>query len=433
VYTLLWFLALPFLSLLTAVRGLREPEYRRGWGARFGHGSVAAPGGIWVHAVSVGEVQAASILIEALRQRWPALSLSLSCATPTGRARARVLMPDIPSQFAPYDMPGSVRRWLARLRPRLLIVIEAELWPNLLHAAWTAGVPTLIASARVSARSARLYARLPGLLRPALAANVWVGAQSTADAARYATLGVAATHVRVTGNIKFDRTVPVGLAQRGAQLRAGLGAGRAVWVAGSTHAQEDAIVLQAHRRLRERLPDALLILAPRHPQRFQAAAAAIEAQGMRCARRTAEAAAAVAMQNFDVLLLDTLGELMDFYAAADVAFVGGSLVPVGGHNLLEPAALGIPVLSGPHQFNSPDIARALAQQGALRLVHDADELGLALIEWLTDAQARDRAGAAGRAVIDANRGARGRLEQMVEELLGPLTTAAPAASESVPR
>jgi 3-deoxy-D-manno-octulosonic-acid transferase len=316
-----------------------------------------------------------------------------------------------------------VRRCLARLRPRLLIVLETELWPNLLHQAQRTGVPVLIASARVSKRSAGRYQRVPGLLRAVLAAGVWIGAQTEADAQRFAALGVPPARVSVVGNIKFDRALAPDVTERGAQLRARYGAGRPVWVAGSTHAGEEPIVLAAHRQLLGQQPRALLILAPRYPQRFAAAAAAISAQGFRCLRRSANAAGDDAPPgnasngDYQVLLLDTLGELADFYAAADVAFVGGSLVPIGGHNLLEPAALGLPVLSGPAQFNAPQIAEALGAQGALTLVHDAEELAAALARLLSDQHARAQQGAAGRAAIEANRGALARLVQLVEELV----------------
>lgn len=413
-YTLLLYLALPFVSLIVLLRGLRNREYWRGWGDRFGFGAQSLHGGIWVHAVSVGEVQAATVLIEALQARLPGSAITLSCATPTARARARALLPGVDVRYAPYDLPGSVRRCFARLAPRMLIVLETELWPNLLHAAQRLRVPVLIASARVSARSARIYQRLPGLLRAALAANAWVGAQTDADAQRFAALGVPPERLWVVGNIKFDRAPPPGQLERGAQLRTRYASGRAVWAAGSTHAGEEPIVLEAHRLLLGQQPRALLILAPRHPQRFDAAAAAVAAHGFACRRRSGGAPGA----DCQVLLLDTLGELSDFYAAADVAFVGGSLVPIGGHNLLEPAALGLPVLSGPQHFSSPQVARALGEQGALTIVHDAAELAAALTRLLADPQARAQQAAAGRAAIDANRGALERLLELIDRLPG---------------
>lgn len=419
-YTLLLYLALPFVSLIVLARGFREREYWRGWRERFGAGATRAGGGLWVHAVSVGEVQVAALLVHALRERAPALEVTLTCATPTGRTLARTLLPHIEVSYAPYDLPGSVRRYLARLRPRLLVLIESELWPNLLHQLKRAGTPTLIASARISARSAERYRRLPGLLRAALQGGVWVAAQSEADAQRFIALGVPRGRVSVVGNLKFDRVPSADTAARGAALRSQYAQARAVWVAGSVHpGVELQSVLSAQRRVRERL-DALLVLAPRHPPRFEEMAELISSQGWRLLRRSSGAHDAQA----EVLLLDTLGELQDFYAAADVAFVGGSLVPVGGHNVLEPAALGVPVLSGPQLSNSPEVARVLTAQGALTVVEDADALASAVQGLLADADLRARRGAAARVVIEANRGALERVLVLIDAL------AFKAASES---
>jgi len=422
-YTLLLYLALPFAMLIVGWRGLRTRDYWRGGAARFGFGTARAGGGIWVHAVSVGEVQVAAIVIAALREREPGREITLTCATPTGGARARALLPGLEVRYAPYDLPGCVRRCLARLRPRLLIVIETELWPNLLAEASRARVPVLIASARISARSAKIYQRLPGLMRAALAANVWVGAQTVADVERFAAIGVASKRLLLAGNVKFDRTLPADIYERGALLRACYAAGRPVWVAGSTHPAEEPIVLRAHRQLRDSEPQALLILAPRHPARFAAAAAAIAAQGFACVRRSSigsdPRAAAVLDSGHEVLLLDSLGELLDFYAAADIAFVGGSLVPIGGHNLLEPAALGLPVLAGPEQFNSPDVAQVLAQQGGLITVHDAEDLAAVLAGLFGDADRRALKGEAARLATDAHRGALGKLLRLIDTLLQP--------------
>lgn len=418
-YTLLLYLLLPFATLLVLVRGLRTREYWRGGWARFGFGAARLGGGVWVHAVSVGEVQVAAILIQALRERERSLEVTLTCATPTGRARARALLPGVEVRYAPYDLPGCIRRCLARLRPRLLILIETELWPNMLHEAGRAGLPVLIASARISERSSRIYRRLPSLMRGALERNVWVGAQTAADLARFAAMGVIPQRLTVVGNIKFDRILPADIHERGAQWRAYYAAGRPVWVAGSTHPDEEAIVLEAHRQLRAGHPRALLILAPRHPARFTAAAAAIAAKGFQYSRRSG----AGSQGPPDVLLLDSIGELLEFYAAADVAFVGGSLVPVGGHNLLEPAALGVPVVSGPEQFNSPDVARALAEQGALITVHDANELAAALASLIGDPDRRARKGDAARLAMDSHRGALAKLLRLTQALLS--TTSRP--------
>lgn len=422
-YTLLLYALLPLATLGVLWRGLRTRDYLRGGLARFGFGPKRIGGGLWVHAVSVGEVQVAATLVGALLERDPGLEVTITCATPTGRARARALLPGIDVRFAPYDLPGCLRRTFSRLRPRLLLIVEAELWPNMLHEAARADVPVLLASARVSARSAGIFRRFPGLLRPAMQANVWVGAQTAADLERFAALGVPPGRLALVGNVKFDRTLPDDIHERGVLLRACYASDRPIWVAGSTHPDEERIVLEAHRRVRAADSRTLLILAPRHPARFDAAAAAVAAAGFRCVRRSrvrdgqSLQADPVVDASHEVLLLDTLGELLEFYAAADVAFVGGSLVPVGGHNLLEPAALGLPVIAGPHQFNSPDIARALSQQGALIIVHDASGLADALVNLLGDAERRARKGDAARLAIDAHRGALGKLLRIIEGLL----------------
>ncbi len=423
-YTLLWYLALPLVLSAMALRSWRERAGFADWSQRFGFGPSRAGEGIWVHAASVGEVQAAAILIQALQGSEHRLSeITLTCITATGRARARALLPQIDVRYAPYDLPGAVRRTLQRLRPRLLIVMETELWPNLLHQAAQQGVAILLASARISARSSAWYRRLPSLLQPALRERVSVAAQSATDAQRFRALGVPSERVQVSGNLKFDRTLPSDLAARGAALRARYGAARPVWVAGSTQEGEERLVLAAQRQLRERFPQALLVIAPRYPQRFDSVVELVRAAGFTLARRSRAQESAAC----EVLVLDTLGELMEFYAAADVAFVGGSLVPVGGHNLLEPAALGLPVLSGPHQFNSPDIARALKNCGALTTVSDASSLAAALTQLLADPELRARQGRSAKAAIEANRGALAAIQSMVAALT-PIAVSSPAAA-----
>jgi 3-deoxy-D-manno-octulosonic-acid transferase len=415
-YTLLLRLLLPFAAAMAAMRALVRGESWRLTAERFGFGAPVPAGGVWVHAVSVGEVQAAAVLIGALRERI-ARPVILTCATPTGRAQAlQALAADVQVRYAPYDLPGAVRRTLRRLKPGLLVVMETELWPNLLALCAAARVPVLIASARVSERSARRYGRFPGLLRDALAAGVWVTAQSAADAERFRTLGVPDERVLLTGNVKFDREVPRDVQQRGAELRHRYAGYRPLWAAGSVHPGEIEAVIGAQLQLRQRQPAPVLVLAPRHPQRFDEAAAALARSGLRCVRRSQDRGADE-HPDIEVLLLDTLGELTDFYAAADLAYVGGSLVPVGGHNLLEPAALGLPVLAGPHQFNSPDVARLLADQRALRIVHTGAELALAVAALLDDEGQRRAQGQAARAVVEANRGALERVFRQVRELL----------------
>ncbi|MFC0709299.1 lipid IV(A) 3-deoxy-D-manno-octulosonic acid transferase [Azorhizophilus paspali] len=416
-YSLLLHLALPLILLRLAWRAWRAPAYARRVGERFALGLPALrPDGIWVHAVSVGESIAAAPLIRALQARHPELPLTVTCMTPTGSERIRALFGDsVQHCYLPYDLPWAAARFLDRLRPRLAVIMETELWPNHVHQCARRGIPVALANGRLSARSARGYARFPRLTGPMLAEMNWLAVQSEAEAERFRALGAGGGVVTVTGSIKFDLAVDPGLPPRAAALRAQWGAAdRPVWVAASTHAGEDEIVLAAHRRLLARFPEALLILVPRHPERFAQVFELCRREGFASVRRSGGEAVGARTQ---VLLGDTMGELLFLYALADVAFVGGSLVPCGGHNLLEPAALGKPLLSGPHLFNFLDIAARLAEAGALRQVSDAGSLASSVDAlWSTPAVAA-RAGAAGAAVLEANQGALARLLEGLERLL----------------
>ena len=416
-YLLGVYLAAPIISAVYLWRGLRDRSYWRNFRERFGFGARTAPQGIWLHAVSVGEVQACAPLVSALHQRHPGLPLTVTTFTPTGAARARALFGDIAQvRYAPYDLPGAVRRFFARVDPRLAVIFETELWPNLYRECGRRRVPLVLASARISARSLGRYQRLGALFRNALSETAIVAAQGGADAERFRALGAPAGSTHVTGNLKFDFELPADVVARGARLREEYACHRPLWVAGSTHEGEEQAVLAAHRQVRAVHREALLVIAPRHPQRFAEVAQSLAGAGVGFARRSQRLAADTA-QHCEVLLLDSLGELLGFYAAADLAFVGGSLVPIGGHNLLEPAALGIPILTGPNNFNSEEIARLLVASGAAEVVQDAAQLAARVSALLADAPARARIGAQGRAAVDGNRGALGRLLGLIEPLL----------------
>jgi 3-deoxy-D-manno-octulosonic-acid transferase len=417
-YRLALYLATPVVSAMLLWRGLRDRSYWHHFSERFGFGAHLAPHGVWLHAVSVGEVQACAPLVGALYQRHPGVPLTVTTFTPTGAARARALFGHLAEvRFVPYDLPGAVRRFFARVEPRLAVIFETELWPNLYRECAQRRIPLVLASARVSARSASRYRRLGKLFRDTLAQAAVVAAQGAADAERFRVLGADPASTHVTGNIKFDFELPPDIAARGARLREQYGRDRPLWVAGSTHGGiEEQAVLGAHRSVRVTHPAALLVLAPRHPPRFTEVAQALRQSGVRFARRS-QAAQGAADGECEVLLLDSLGELLDFYAAADVAFVGGSLAPIGGHNLLEPAALGVPILTGPYNFNSEEIARLLIARGAAEVVRDGAELAARLRALLGDAAARARMGAQGRASVDGNRGALAKLLGLIEPLL----------------
>jgi 3-deoxy-D-manno-octulosonic-acid transferase len=416
-YSLLIRLVLPFVFLSLALRGVRDRVYWKGWAQRLGFGARRDGARcLWLHAVSLGEMSAAAPLVRALLERHPERPLVLTSATPAGRARAQALFGTVADiRFLPYDSPGGTRRFLRRINPALALIMETELWPNLFHACAERGVPVVLASARLSQRSVSSYRRFSALIRGVFTDNVRIAAQAPSDAARFEQIGAASTSILVLGNVKFDIPLEAERAAEGHSLRDGFGA-RAVWIAGSTHAGEDEQVLSAHAALLRERPDALLLLVPRHKERFEPVAELLAAKGVPFTRRSGGSTPQAMHQ---VLLVDTLGELQRLYAAADVAFVGGSLVPIGGHNLLEPAALGLPVLTGPHNANARDIAQLLIEAGAAEVVADAAALGAALVRLLSDPDARARRGAAGRALIEANRGSVARLIELTESLLAP--------------
>ncbi len=412
-YTLLHYLLLPLLLLRIAWRSRSSPGYGRAWWQRFGWVPQANAGSrpLWLHAVSVGETIAARPLVEALLARHPDVPLLISGMTATGAERVAALFGDrVTHVFAPYDTPDIIGRFLARVRPRALLIMETELWPNWIAACTRRGIPTLLLNGRMSARSARGYARVGALSRPLFAALTWVAAQSEADAQRYRQLGVRDAVLSITGSVKFDAAPEAGLADRAAAWRQAQLDRRPVWVAGSTHEGEEVLLLDAHRAMRERIPDLLLILVPRHPERFDAVAALIDRRGLRCVRRSRADPCGVEV---DVLLGDTMGELLFFYAVCDLAFIGGSLVARGGHNPLEAAMLGKPVLAGPHLFNFQSICADLVAAGAMEIV-DQEHLELRLTALLEDRTACRHMGDAGLRVMASNRGALERLLSGIE-------------------
>ena len=417
-YNLLFHLALPLIAIRLFWRARRAPAYSKRIGERFAVGLPAfRAGGIWVHAVSVGESIAAAPMVRELQARYPQLPITVTCMTPTGSERVRALFGDsVQHCYLPYDLPWAAARLLDRLQPKLAVVMETELWPNHIHACARRSIPVVLANARLSERSARGYARFAGLTAPMLAELSLIAAQTNIEAERFRQLGARSDAVQVTGSIKFDLNIDPTLSERAAQLRQQWSAqSRPVWIAASTHTGEDEIILAAHRQLLDHHPEALLILVPRHPERFGSVAELCRRQGFTTVRRSLDEAPAPATQ---VLLGDTMGELLFLFALADVAFVGGSLVPTGGHNLLEPAALGKPVLTGPHLFNFLDIAAQLRDAGALVEVDSAHELATRVGEFWQDAERTDRARSAGYKVLKNNQGALDRLLAALERLLG---------------
>lgn len=412
-YTLLVTLLAPIVFVRSALRGVRDRLYRDRLAERFGYTRLRfTTPTLWVHTVSVGEVQAAAPLIRELLKRFPQYPLIVTTATPTGAARVQAMFGEhIHHCYLPYDTPGSVRRFLQRIRPRMAIIVETELWPNLYGACARADIPIIVVSARISPRSFPRYRRFAPYFKN-LFDTVTVAAQTPDDAQRFRAIG--AKEVQVSGNIKFDIELPATTIDAGRQFRTQQLADRPVWIAASTHEGEETAALDAHEQIRAQMTAALLILVPRHPQRFDEVRALLSERNIDFVARSTQRSITSTTQ---VLLLDTMGELVMFYAASDVAFVAGSLMPVGGHNFLEPAALGLPIVSGPHVFNAQVMSDAFFNAGAAIKVNSTAELATVISGLLNDVQRRQRMGALGKHLIGSNRGAVSRITALVEQRL----------------
>jgi 3-deoxy-D-manno-octulosonic-acid transferase len=410
---LIYLMFIPF-AVYWLVRGIGNRVYFDRLYQRFGLGFPNINGCIWVHAVSVGEVQAAEPLIRALAMRFPDRSLLVTTVTPTGAVRVRALFGEsVHHCYIPFEFPHAVNIFFRRVRPEAALIMETEIWPNLYRACGVRNVPLILVSARISPKSIPGYGKLLPLIRETLSHGIIIAAQSQEDADRFLSLGASPSRTCVMGNIKFDVEQDPGVADEAAKLRKSLFGDRPVWIAASTHEGEEQLVLGVHRDLLARHPDLMLVLVPRHPQRFAAVRELIEKSEFSMVSRTEQRPAGDAA----VFLCDTMGEVPLFYAASDVAFVAGSLAPIGGHNLLEPAALGVPVVTGPHNFNSQDIADLFAGLGACRVVSDTAELADVVNELLTNSNEAARLGHAGQQVLEDNRGALERLLVLLEPLI----------------
>ncbi len=423
-YSFVLYLLTPLILVRLLWRSLPAPAYRHRWRERFGRVPAIRGDGevIWVHSVSVGETLAAIPLIEALGERYPGAAIAVTTMTPTGSERVRAVFGDrVYHVYAPYDLPHAIARFLGRLRPRMLIIMETELWPNLIHACRQRHIPVVLANARLSAKSAAGYRRFARLTRPMLESLSVVAAQTRDDGERFLKLGLPVDTLRVTGNIKFDLKLDEQRRALAGELdkRWRGSPPRPIWLAASTHRGEEAMILAAHRRLLAEYPSLLLVLVPRHPERFDEVASLCREQGFVVVRRSSGESPG---PDHQVLLGDTMGELPVFFGACDLAFVGGSLVPVGGHNMIEPAAWGVPVVSGPHLFNFAEASKLLADNGGMKVCADPQALVGEVGHWLGDAGARRAAGVAAREVAEANRGALARL-------LGVISRQMPARSQ----
>jgi 3-deoxy-D-manno-octulosonic-acid transferase len=418
-YSALFYALMPFIVLRMLLRSRRAPAYRRRLAERFGlftAPSDKARPAIWVHAVSVGETLAAAPLIESLLQAYPGHRLVVTTTTPTGSERVRALFGDrVFHVYAPWDLPGAVRRFLHRTRPRLLLIMETELWPNMLHYSRGSGCRIVLANARLSERSARGYARFGGLTRIMLEQLDIVACQSAVDGQRFTSLGLPAAALQVTGSIKFDLELSGTMRMQAAALRRDYAADkRPILVAASTHAGEDEQILAAFAMLKRSAADCLLIIVPRHPERFNTVYSLCAGEDWQVLRRSAGVTPGL---SDDIILGDTMGELLLLLGVATVAIMGGSLVEHGGHNVLEAAAWGVPVVTGPHMFNFAGASDLLVSAGAMIMLEDVRQLGACLVELLDDPQRSRQMGAAALQVMADNRGAQEKLLALVAENL----------------
>ncbi|MHB8844114.1 MAG: 3-deoxy-D-manno-octulosonic acid transferase [Nitrospirota bacterium] len=415
IYNILLMLATIILSPYMLFKLATVPKYRGGISQKLGRvrkGVLKVLGGtrpIWVHAVSVGEVMAAHPLIRELRKRYPGRKLILSTVTVTGNFTAKKRVPEADAVFYfPFDYPWVVRRVIRIINPAIVLIAETELWPNFFRELKRQGIPSALVNGRISPRSYGNYLKLKVLFTQVFDQVALFCMQSDEDAARIKDIGAPPDRVLVTGNLKFDQKIPAVQASS-----VTIAAGRRVITAGSTHRGEEAILLETFTRLRKKYPDLVLIIAPRHPERFDEVCGLITNAGYECQRRTR-----LKGQVRDVVLLDTIGELRAFYGACDIAFVGGSLVKVGGHNLLEPAAMKKPVIFSRYMFNFKEISEALIQAGGGFMVRDKEELYARLDNLLADKELSASMGEKAFKVIAANSGATARTINAVHGLIG---------------
>jgi len=417
-YSAALYLLIPWALCHLVWRGLRYRPYLSRWPERFGFGpGVDGERVIWVHAVSVGEVRTSVRLIESLVERFPDHRVLVTTMTPTGSQQVAQLLGDqVLHCYVPYDLPGAVRRFLDRYRPEYAFIVETEFWPNIFRMCSERDIPLLLVNVRVSPKSFKGYSIAPRFTQRMLSRVRMMAVQSERDAERLMNLGVDPARIRLTGNLKFDIRLPDGIDVAGRRLRTQWGGDRSVWIAASTHEGEEQAVLEAFVDIRHRHPAALLVLVPRHPERFAHVARLCRRAGLRVALRSEQQGDLPI--GTDVLVGDTMGELLFLYAASDVAFIGGSLIPHGGQNLVEAMAVGVPAIFGPHMFNFEQSSTIALVHGAACQISGADQLAPTIDAYLEDRSLRERAAEAARKVFAENHGALDKTLDFLDHTLG---------------
>lgn len=417
IYTLLLYLIQPFVWLKLLWRSRKAPAYRQRWLERYGFcKNKVKPNGILVHAVSVGETIAAIPLIKALQQKYPQLPITVTTMTPTGSERVKTLLKDSVSHvYLPYDLPGAIKRFLKTTKPKIVIIMETELWPNLISQCYKQKIPLIIANARLSERSAARYGKLGKAVKQLFSKISMVAAQNQHDGERFVSLGLPTDHLAITGSIKFDINLSNEQRQKINQLKQQWQLNRPVLIAASTHNGEDEIILTAFKKLLLKHANLLLILVPRHPERFKTVEKLISDSGFNYLKRSTNQ---IPTEQTQIVLGDTMGELLELYAMADIAFVGGSLVKQGGHNPLEPALHHIAIITGEYFFNFQVICEQLIEaQGMIVCTNSADDLYSSIDCLLNDNSSRNQLGENAYLVLKQNQGALSRLLTVINHYL----------------
>jgi len=411
-YSGLFYLVIPFIMLRLAWRGIKAPDYLCRWRERFACYDEAFPEGvIWFHAVSVGEAEALFPLVRQVQHRHPELKLLITTTTPTGSARvSSVLKNTVAHVYLPYDLPDAVGRFMQRFKPSLAVIMETEIWPNLYAYCGKNGIPLYIINARLSGKSARGYLKIPALIRPALAEVKQIATQTQDDSLRFIAIGASGEKVKTLGNMKFDIDISGDLIEQGLRLKNSSFGKKFVFMCASTHKDEEKICLEIYREIKQELPELLLLIAPRHPERFSEVKKLCEQQHFELVTRTSNA---VCRSSTDIYLVDTLGDLKMLYAASDIAFIGGSMVPAGGHNILEAAAAGVPVLFGPYMANFKEIAQGVLAQGAAIQCLDKDAVVKAIFMLYEDPLYREALVENAALFVRQNQGAIARICDML--------------------
>jgi len=403
-YTLLFYLLTPLILLRLFWRGFKAPEYRRRWLERLAvYKTRYASNVIWIHAVSVGEAEAVFPLVKRLQQQFPLDNFLITTTTPTGSARVQAVLADtVEHVYLPYDLPNVINRFLAVFKPKCAIVMEKEIWPNLYAGCAKNNIPLMIINARLSANSAKGYKKIPALVRPALDAVTWVATQTAEDKQRFIEIGSKAESTRVTGNLKFDLFVEEEIVQQAQKITKSLFANRFVWLIASTHEREEAIFFDLYPQLKKQIPELLLMVVPRHPERFEAVTQLAQRMQLKTSQRSLQQ---LCTEKTDVYIADTMGELKLLYGTADVCFVGGSMVPVGGHNILEPAAMGTPIMFGPYMVNFKEIAKNVLDLQAAIQCEDKQALIEIITHLYSDADYRADLAEKAKQFVNKNQGA----------------------------